>query len=325
VEWVSNCNLCGETRFALFAQKRGTRSGQLFHIVRCRACRLTFVNPRLTEAENLALYDEAYFHGAGFDESINYEQLDERTRRGENTGIITKIRTLHGGERASRPEAATRDERIRVLDIGCGTGSLLRALEEAGGFDVWGLELSDYAAARARNTTQARVVVGDVLAADLQGATFDVINATEVIEHLRDPLAFFRRVKSLLRPNGLFIYNTGNIEGAYARALGTQWPYLHPEGHLFYYSPSTLERYFRGADLDTMRIADADPTTRRVLVEAEGEIAYSQLLYLGATNAPSLSGRMWRLLGATSTPIAGRAIARALGRLEMPIAFNRGA
>jgi 2-polyprenyl-3-methyl-5-hydroxy-6-metoxy-1,4-benzoquinol methylase len=311
MEWLSNCNLCGESRFALFAQKRGTRTGQLFHIVRCGACSLTFVNPRLTEAENVALYDEAYFHGAGFDESINYEQLDERTRRGENAGIITKIRTLH-------------EKPTRVLDVGCGTGSLLRALEAAGGFDVWGLELSEYAASRARDTTHARVIVGDVLTAALEGETFDVINATEVIEHLRDPLAFFRRVKSLLRPGGLFIYNTGNIEGAYARALGAQWPYLHPEGHLFYYSPSTLERYFHRAGLGVLRVADLERKRRRVVVEAEGEIAYSQLLYLGASNSRGFSGRMWRLLGATSTPIAGGAIARALGRLEMPIAVNRG-
>src|SRR5581483_4040567 len=144
-------------------------------------------SPRLTERENLALYDERYFNGEGFDASVNYVMLDEQgeLRREENEGTLRKIALL-------KP---TRD--VRILDVGCGTGVLLRALEAAGYTNVTGIELSEYAAFVARKNVKGAVHVGDILDVDLPSGGFDVINATEVIEHLRDPLAFFRRVREL--------------------------------------------------------------------------------------------------------------------------------
>jgi 2-polyprenyl-3-methyl-5-hydroxy-6-metoxy-1,4-benzoquinol methylase len=311
VERLESCNLCEGRSFELFARKRGVQTEHLFELVRCRGCGLHFVNPRLSENENLSLYGEAYFHGNGFDVSINYVQEGEDVRRGENEGIIAKIQTLRPGPR------------LRVLDVGCGTGSLLGALQKAG-YDAWGVEFSEYAASQAQVKTCARVVVGDVLHADFGGETFDVVNATEVIEHLRDPLAFFRRVRSLLRPQGLFLYNTGNIAGAYARALGSRWPYLHPEGHLFYYSPSTLEQYLRRAGLDVLYPTHLDGERRAAFVRAEARIAHSQVRSLGASDRRRVSGWLFRLVGAVPASLAGGPIARALGRLAMPLGVKPG-
>ena len=91
MEELRECNLCGSTHHVLFAEKTGRHTGETFRIVRCRDCGLVFVNPRLSEAQNQALYDEDYFNGKGFDAS--------KTPRG-HYGLINMRERAHkiGGE-----------------------------------------------------------------------------------------------------------------------------------------------------------------------------------------------------------------------------------
>lgn len=311
MEQLSRCNLCEGSQFSVFAEMTGRMTAQRFRVMTCDACGLRFISPRLTAEENRALYSEAYFNGQGFDDSVNYVMLEEASgaRRDENEGTLEKIALF-------KP-----DRNLRILDVGCGTGSFLRALATAGYRDVWGIELSDYAAAIARERTGARVLVGDILDADLPAASFDVINATEVIEHLRDPRLFFARVHELLAPGGVFVYSTGNARGLYARVLGKRWPYLHPEGHLFYFDPSTLARYFVAAGLQPVVASKLDKPMRDALIRAEGRIARAILLYVGQSDR-GVKGKIFRFAAAFDSPMVRRAITRVLGRETMPIAVK---
>jgi 2-polyprenyl-3-methyl-5-hydroxy-6-metoxy-1,4-benzoquinol methylase len=46
----------------------------------------------------------------------------------------------------------------------------------------------------------------------LPDASFDIITAVEVIEHLENPRAVFRELKRLIRPNGILVLSTPNQE-----------------------------------------------------------------------------------------------------------------
>jgi 2-polyprenyl-3-methyl-5-hydroxy-6-metoxy-1,4-benzoquinol methylase len=311
VDRLDRCNLCGGSALSLFAEKTGRKTPRSFRIVTCQGCGLTFVSDRLSAEENVSLYDEAYFNGDGFDVSINYVMLDEEevSRRQENEGVLAKIALLKPGKDR------------RILDVGCGTGCLVRALTAAGYEDVWGVELSEYAGRIARETTRAQVHVGDFTELPLPLAHFDVINATEVIEHVRDPLAFFRRVKELLAPGGVFIYSTGNVRGLYARLLGKRWPYLTPEGHLFYYDRSTLTKYFERVGLRSVHFATLDRPGREAYLSAEDQMAHSLLQYVGKSH-PGFKGRVFRFVGALDNAIVRRAVTLVVGKHDLPVAVN---
>src|SRR5579859_1770467 len=101
----------------------------------------------------------------------------------------------------------------RVLDVGCDTGYLGRALI-AHGCSVSGVEMNEAAAAEAARYLD-RVLVADLEKADLVeefgAASFDVVVFGDVLEHLRDPLPALRQARPLLRPGGYIVISTPNI------------------------------------------------------------------------------------------------------------------
>lgn len=312
LEYLESCSLCGGRTFTTLTRTKGRVTGHTFGIVECNACGLMFTNPRLDEAANQSMYDEAYYHGEGFDHSVHYEdeQSETEARAGESRGIILKIRALCA---LAQP---------RVLDVGCGTGGLLLALTQAGFTSVEGLEFSSYAAGRAAERTGCVVHHGELDELATSGRRYDVINATEVLEHVRDPLKFLSSIEALLSPGGVFIYSTGNARGLYARALGRRWPYLNPEGHLFYYNPNTVGRFLQRAGLEVLEPARLEPETRARLAQAEAEIAHSQLLYIGLA-APGLKGFIFRTAAIAKMNAAKHAVSWVVGKGNLPSGRKR--
>ena len=89
----------------------------------------------------------------------------------------------------------------RVVDLGCGTGSVTLLLARAG-HDVHGVDLSDgmVAAARAKVGASARVSRGDAADPLFEPASVDVVFARHVLWALPDPDTALARWVRLLRP-----------------------------------------------------------------------------------------------------------------------------
>lgn len=97
-----------------------------------------------------------------------------------------------------------------VLDVGC-AGGYVGALMQRLGYEVTGIELNT------RMAAQARRLGIEVLEHDLEepiplpDASVDAIHACEIVEHLFDTDGFLRDLRRLLRPGGVLIISTPNL------------------------------------------------------------------------------------------------------------------
>jgi len=139
----------------------------------------------------------------------------------------------------------------RVLDVGCGNGSLSREFTSRG-HHVTGLDLSVAGIEFARaNCPGGRF---ELLAADknilqnLNETPFDLVYSVEVIEHLYDPKDFLQGCWLATRAGGMFLCSTpyhGYLKNL-AISLGDGWDRhadpLDDGGHIKFFSKKTLQK-----------------------------------------------------------------------------------
>jgi SAM-dependent methyltransferase len=91
-------------------------------------------------------------------------------------------------------------ERPRILDVGCGTGANLEMLGRFG--DAAGVDVSADALAFCRARGLTDVHEGAAEALPYQDASFDLVTALDVVEHLDDDVAGLREMWRVLKPRG---------------------------------------------------------------------------------------------------------------------------
>jgi SAM-dependent methyltransferase len=126
-------------------------------------------------------------------------------------------------------------EGFRVLEVGCGTGNVLQALEKAcpNGIVV-GMDLFAEGLVFARKRTSCSLVQGDVERPGF-GLPFDVVGAFDVIEHLPDDLRILRSLRAMLRPGGVLLLTVP--------AYPALWSYFDEASHhCRRYEPQELRR-----------------------------------------------------------------------------------
>jgi ubiquinone/menaquinone biosynthesis C-methylase UbiE len=119
-----------------------------------------------------------------------------------------------------------------VLDLGCGTGVVTRAIAARDGFagTVTGVDQSpEFVAAAQRLAAddglgdRVEFVVGDAHALDLPAASFDAAVAHTLVSHARDPLTVLAEAARVIRPGG----SVAIFDGDYASlTFGCDDPHL---------------------------------------------------------------------------------------------------
>lgn len=178
-----------------------------------------FVSPRLRPEALHRLYGDPRYHGDMYD-NARAAMFLQRTWM---TGRLD-IAARHAAGR-------------RLLEVGAGRGMFLAAARAAG-FDVTGVELSHLAAQHARSTYGLAIHSTQLADAPLDGL-FDVVCAWDTLEHVPDPVAFWRSVVTLLAPDGVVLFSTPYFSSLPSRLLKQRWWTLKPAEHIWQFTPQT--------------------------------------------------------------------------------------
>jgi ubiquinone/menaquinone biosynthesis C-methylase UbiE len=128
-----------------------------------------------------------------------------------------------------------------VLEVGCGTGNYILALEKLSGADCWGTDPSGLMLEQARlRTEKITFQRGQAEQLDFP-EVFDFVFSVDVVHHLKDPLAYFKEAHRVLVRGGTLCTVTDSEE-----IIRTREP-------LAIYFPETikadLKRYYPIAEL----------------------------------------------------------------------------
>ena len=212
------CPGCGGTRARLFL------ACDAFGFVRCSDCSLVYQNPRPVFDDLRRRYGEQYF---------SYELENERTFFGLMQLGLGDIRFQARAESLPAPRT--------FLDIGCATGMLIESMA-ASGWDASGVDVCRESAEFGIAHRGVRIFVGTLEEAGFPEASFSVVHFSHLIEHLPDPRGFLREVRRILKPHGLAVITTPNIDGLQARLFGKFWRSAIAD-HLALFSKKTLARF----------------------------------------------------------------------------------
>jgi SAM-dependent methyltransferase len=230
---LGNCPVCGgDSARPLFrAPDRFHGRQELYQLTRCWGCGLV----RLLDPPSP--HEMPFHYGQGYHKSIESAGENEPARRWKRH--LNTVLNL-------KPQGS-------ILDVGCSSGAFLRTLRDSP-WELHGIEISEQEAERARISAGAKVFVGDPLDAPFGPESFDVITCFHLLEHVYQPVELLKRIQTWLKPGGFLYVILPNIDSWEASLFRSYWYGLELPRHLFHFSPSSLERAARVAQMRTVRL-----------------------------------------------------------------------
>lgn len=127
-----------------------------------------------------------------------------------------------------------------ILDVGCGTGRLVKFLNKHG-FHSYGI---DPYAPLPKNKYFSRAQATKI---PFRKASFDLVTSVSVIEHLtkKESKRFIKEVYRVLKPKGYVFLITPNFDSPLRFALGKKWFGYSDPTHINFFTPQSLEKLLK--------------------------------------------------------------------------------
>jgi 2-polyprenyl-3-methyl-5-hydroxy-6-metoxy-1,4-benzoquinol methylase len=219
------CEVCEHDHFeTLFSKLDHT-------FTRCHRCGFERIDPPPTDETLAKIYGAHYYEAWGLHGN---EQIVAELKKATFRYVLDRVPVKSGG---------------KILDCGAATGFLLEVAKERG-LEPYAVELSEFGAKEiARKFGDDRVHCGQLEVAKFKGldpVKFDAVTMCDYIEHVRDPLDVLKRVRSMLNSDGVVGITSPNTASLSRKTMGNSWSHYKIE-HLYYFSPSNLERMLKRA------------------------------------------------------------------------------
>lgn len=234
---IERCPLCGTLE-----SKNKFIYGE-FVYRQCPSCKTLYV------ANEMALLDLAKNYSGSYYEADGSKDKGRKGYPSYMDAQKSLSDSFRQKLRIVREQVASGD----LLDVGAAYGTFMRLASEY--YACIGLELSDYAARKAREEFHVDVRVGTIEDAPFPDAQFDVIVMWDIIEHLQNPVVALKEVYRLLRPGGFCFISTDDVNNWLVRWLGTKWWGIAPPLHLCHFSKRGMATAFeRAGNFDRIRM-----------------------------------------------------------------------
>jgi len=128
-----------------------------------------------------------------------------------------------------------------LLDVGCGGGRFLNRMQKRG-WQVEGSDFDEQATQKVTSRYGIKTHVGDLSQCALPSNSFDAITMSQTIEHLYTPEATIRECLRILKPGGLLVMTTPNVNSIAAAEFGVHWRGWEAPRHLHLFSVESLQR-----------------------------------------------------------------------------------
>jgi len=230
-----SCPACGEKGNSYEFSKLG------FHYVTCKGCSTLYVNPR-PGPEALR---EFYSNSRSVDYLADVFFKESETRR--KNLFHSKAAFVNGFFGTKR--------KLTIGDIGAGNGVFLEELRGmAPDNNYTAIEPSEKMAAICKEKSfSVRPTTFENMRPD--ELMFDCLIAFELVEHLFDPRAFFKKVYTMLRPGGYFFLSTLNCRGFDIAVLWEQSKSVNPPHHLNFFNPGSIRQLLASTGFDVVDIS----------------------------------------------------------------------
>jgi 2-polyprenyl-3-methyl-5-hydroxy-6-metoxy-1,4-benzoquinol methylase len=240
-EEVPRCPVCDGGDFAFYASgfdyEIQTCSNP-WRFVRCADCGHVWLNPRPSVASLHRIYPTSYY-------AYNYsETINPVAVAGKAALDRRKLGSILGS--LARPVGS-------YLDVGCGDGRFLRAMERHGvpPESIHGLDLDEAAVASLAEAGYhvrcERVEECDAIAE----GSLDLVTMFHVIEHVADPGAVIAKLAGWLAPGGILALETPNLDSLDARLFRNgRWGGYHIPRHWNLFTAGTLGRMLSDCGLE---------------------------------------------------------------------------
>ncbi|MBI4232305.1 class I SAM-dependent methyltransferase, partial [Candidatus Peregrinibacteria bacterium] len=222
----------------MFWGLNSTQNRRKYHaeINKCINCGHIYSSPYLKEE---ILHD--YYSGSDFDNSW---QVEEKF----------PLKTVRRYLEASLGFLPDRD---CIVDVGCDVGFLLEGAAELGFSKGFGIEPNKMAAAKAKERLKQQAgmeIINAVYRDDVVPAsTVSCLSFIHVLDHITKPDKILKIAHNHLKPNGIIIAATHNINSVISKVSGRRFPPINLQ-HAQFFSPHSLRLLFERTGFEFLKI-----------------------------------------------------------------------
>ncbi len=223
------CPICQSEKIKMVLSATDqTVSREKFQVWECQNCSARFTQEVPVESEIGRYYQS--------EEYISHTDT--------NKGIINRlyqvVRNYTLNQKVDLVKKLSGKDQGNILDLGCGTGDFLGAMEKYG-WKTLGLEPDEGARAIAMEKNNVHTKETQELF-QLEPNSFDMVSMWHVLEHVHELHSYLEQIRSILKNDGNLIIAVPNYQSLDAQHYQDKWAAYDVPRHLYHFSPLSMEK-----------------------------------------------------------------------------------